>query len=240
MRVDHNSQFGTHWSPKLAANYRPDDRTKIFASWGRVFKAPSAYDLYYVDEAGMMGTENPNLEPEVGHSETLGIEHDFDDRTSASLTFFNTSLRDVVDWYSTTTATNESDYTSGNISSEKQRGVEFTFRQKINDDWSCDLGYSHVHSTLDGDNVHPPKPNGYHVGIHYKHGQWRANLLAIMANRIDDTTYGTSKFATFDFNLGYAMNEHATIYFKARNFTNQYRTYMNNGKFFQVGLNCKF
>ena len=171
VRVDHNSQFGTHWSPKLAANYRPDERTKIYGSWGRVFQAPYANDLYYQDETGMMGNANPNLDPEVGHSETLGIEHDFNDKTGVALTFFNTSLKDVVDWYSTTTATNESDYTSGNISREKQRGVEIIFKQKINDDWSYDLGYSHVHSELDGDNTNPPKPNGYHLGVHYKHKQ---------------------------------------------------------------------
>ena len=45
-RFDHNSQFGHQWSPKLAANYQPDDQTKIYASWGRVYQAPIARQLY--------------------------------------------------------------------------------------------------------------------------------------------------------------------------------------------------
>lgn len=161
---------------------------------GTSFPSSFRRRLYYNDP--LMGVVNPNLDPEVGHSETIGIEHDFNDKTGLSVTFFNTKLRDVIDRYSPTGL--ESGSIPTNISTEKQRGVEI------------------------------------------KHRQWRANLMAIMANRIDDVTYGTSKFATFDFNLGYTMNENATIYFKARNFTNQYRAYMNKGKFFQVGINCKF
>ena len=46
IRFDHNSSFGHQWSPKFAANYRSDDKTKIYATWGRVYQAPGAAELY--------------------------------------------------------------------------------------------------------------------------------------------------------------------------------------------------
>ena len=44
MRMDSHSAFGTHWSPKVAINYLADADTQVYASWGRVFKAPTADD----------------------------------------------------------------------------------------------------------------------------------------------------------------------------------------------------
>ena len=63
MRMDNHSMFGTHWSPKIAINYLADADTQVYASWGRVFKAPTADDLYY-NNYGCVG--NPNLRPETG------------------------------------------------------------------------------------------------------------------------------------------------------------------------------
>lgn len=65
IRMDNHSMFGTHWSPKIAINYLADADTQVYASWGHVFKAPTADDLYY-NSYGYVG--NPNLKPETGYT----------------------------------------------------------------------------------------------------------------------------------------------------------------------------
>ena len=72
-----------------------------------------------------------------------------------------------------------------------------------------------------------------------------------MGSGLDDgrgirEAYVSSKYATFDFNASYDATDWATIYFKALNFTNQsYRyssdpCYPSAGKFFSIGVDCKF
>ena len=57
VRMDHHNMFGTHWTPKAALNYQADSKTQVYASWGRVFKAPTADDLYYNNVGSMVREE---------------------------------------------------------------------------------------------------------------------------------------------------------------------------------------
>lgn len=126
IRLDHNSNFGNQWSPKAAVNYRADDKTKIYASVGRVYRAPSPIELYSRDilfelsrysDADELGYSvydlggyywlgritrgNSSLKPETGHTESIGFEHDFDDYTNISVNLFQNSVKDSLDTYIT-------------------------------------------------------------------------------------------------------------------------------------------
>ena len=87
-------EFGHQWSPKLAVNYRADDETKIYTSWGRIYKAATPYQLY-VNQSNRVG--NKNLRPEKGDTVTLGIEHDFGSKSSVNLNLFYADLDDAID-----------------------------------------------------------------------------------------------------------------------------------------------
>ena len=88
IRYDHNNNFGHQWSPKAAINYRADDKTKIYASWGKIFRAPSIAEVYsagiFTDTSfAILGGKYSEMvfgdkfRPEKGHSEIIGVEHDF-------------------------------------------------------------------------------------------------------------------------------------------------------------------
>ena len=45
-RMDHYSDFGTAWTPKIGLKYRPTDEIVIRGSYGQGFRAPSLQELY--------------------------------------------------------------------------------------------------------------------------------------------------------------------------------------------------
>ena len=254
VRMDHHSKFGTHWTPKAAINYRPDRDTKIYASWGRVFKAPTADDLYYnytdpTYRTTMKG--NPNLVPETGHSETIGISHTFAPETSLDLSYTNSVLHDAIDWLT------DAFYNSNaeNVAEEKKHALTLSWKQRLSDQWSYDLGYTYTHTEVENPNNYSSTapylrfnnmPNGYRVGLHYQQGPWKANLEGRMGTGLNDYYYGDHHYAVFDFNTSYDVTKQLTLYAKALNFTNQaYSRYANwkypaPGRFFQIGMTYTF
>ena len=251
VRMDHHSKFGTHWSPKIALNYLADKDTHVYASWGRVFRAPTTDDLYY-NNAWMIG--NPNLSPETGYTATIGMDHNFDENTSAGVSFFITELNDAIRWvYDPATYLTS----SRNVDKEKRTGMELSFKQKLSPMWSYDLGYSYIKREIDENNgsgmvyENNLQPNGYKIGLHYNSGAWKANLLGTIGSGLEAKYYnGNSSYNIWDFNLSYEVNNQLTTYFKVNNLTNQ--EYYENGyspyngyypcagRFYQVGFNLTF
>ncbi|MGM9541033.1 TonB-dependent receptor plug domain-containing protein [Anaerovibrio sp.] len=253
LRMDNHSMFGTHWSPKVAINYVADADTQVYASWGRVFKAPTADDLYYYADYGSYGKYygNPNLRPETGYTETIGINHNINENTSIGFSVFQSELHDAINWMSVGT----NNYVQ-NVDKEKRRGMELSFKQELSPMWSYDLGYSYIKRELaknggpmDVDTANL-QPNGYRIGIHYNSGAWKANLLGTIGSGLDAQYYNNnSSYNVWDFNLSYDIKKNITTYFKVNNITNQEYFEQSNspgyyypcaGRFYQVGLTCTF
>lgn len=247
MRMDNHSMFGTHWSPKVAINYLADADTQVYASWGRVFKAPTADDLYY-NKYGLVG--NPNLRPETGYTATIGINHNLNKNSSVAFSVFQSELHDAITW------SNIGGFAYANNSDEKRRGMELAFKQELSQMWSYDLGYSYIKREVatngapmgvDPSNL---QPNGYRIGVHYNSGAWKANLLGTIGSGLDAQYYNNnSSYNVWDFNLSYDIKKNITTYFKVNNLTNQehfeQKTSWGNyypctGRFYQVGLTCTF
>ena len=283
IRYDHDSQgYGSNWSPKIAANYRPDDKTKFYASWGKTYSIPTIGELYsyfdgYTDGSspsvwqlggayqylvGLLrsyaGVRNEwgtysqaELKPETGYSATVGMEHDFDDSTSASLSFFQNKLKNGVAWdrFPVDDWNQEIWYVMNDLI-QKNRGLELTFKQNVSDRWSYDLGYSHTKvdngsATGISWNMYYGQPNGYRVGVHYNVGKWRANLLGVMASGLATPRFASKSYAVLDFNTSYDFTDRTSVYFRTLNFTdedysNDYARGTAPGRFIQIGATYKF
>ncbi len=274
-RLDHNSQFGSKWSPKVAANYRPDDQTKIYASWGRVYQAPSAIQMYtrwhkywYQDEIPYQYENwrgNPNLKPESGHTETIGIEHDFSDKINASFSLFNASISNFLDLndyafdYDNDHAPSDTrwpgklhwvDLDYVNADRDKQHGLNLDYRQKIDDHWGYNLGYAYIHRTRPLGNEdyinhwRTPK-SSWRAALRYQNGPWKASLMGTFGKGSNGSTYLEDDLALLDFNISCEVSDWTTIYVKAINFTNQNIHYYGRrwdapGRLFQFGIDCRF
>src|SRR2546426_2564416 len=71
VRVDDNSQFGSHTTGLLGYAYRLTGELRFRVGAGTAFKAPTFNDLYAIDPTGSF-TPNPNLRPE---SSQIGRAH---------------------------------------------------------------------------------------------------------------------------------------------------------------------
>ncbi|MBN8531733.1 MAG: TonB-dependent receptor [Alphaproteobacteria bacterium] len=111
-RIDDHETFGSKATYRVAPAYHiTQTNTKLRASYGTGFKAPSLYQLY-----SMFG--NRNLNPEKSRGYDIGVDQAFlGDKVNASLTWFDTTATDLIDYDFATNA-----YT--NVGKAKQRGIE--------------------------------------------------------------------------------------------------------------------
>lgn len=256
LRMDNHNMFGVHWTPKVALNYNANDKTQVYASWGRVFKAPTADDLYYTVDWSAIGwgtyTGNPNLRPETGYTASVGITHKFNEKSTIAAHYFYSELHDAIHW----ATTNWNDYYVTNFTYERKRGFEISYSQDINKQFSFDLGYSYIHvesvENVYGNNPmiagRNMQPNGYRAGIHFHQGPWKANLSLTAGAGLDRIYYQERNYTLLDFNLSYEVIKGLDLYFKANNLTNQeYQRYPGNnlnlagpGRVFQFGVTYTF
>ena len=94
-RIDVNDTYGTVSTWRAGASYlfRPTD-TKLKASYGTAFKAPSLFELY---GTGFFCAGNRNLQPEYSRGYEAGVEQCiFDRKVTAGITYFFNSYNNLV------------------------------------------------------------------------------------------------------------------------------------------------
>lgn len=99
-RYDMPSDFDNRFSYTIAPGYYIDATdTRLTASYGTGFKAPSLYQLYGYDpnSFGNFYIGNPNLKPETSKGWDVGIEQGiFDGKLSTGVTWFKSDIKDAI------------------------------------------------------------------------------------------------------------------------------------------------
>ena len=94
-RGDFNDTYGNVGTWRAGASYlwAPTD-TKVKASYGTAFKAPSLFELY---GAGFFCAGNRNIQPEYSRGYEVGVEQGiFDRKVKAGITYFFNSLSNLI------------------------------------------------------------------------------------------------------------------------------------------------
>lgn len=242
-RIDDNSQFGVFRTPRINIDYKASDSFKAYASWGRVFEAPSMNDQFYYS-ARSVG--NPDLKPETGYTQAIGFTWQADKKTSFDVNLFRSSLSNAIRWNRMI-----SPMQPENLNKEQKRGIEVTMNKNINDDWDYLLGYSYTHTKIDEgkgqgmvlDTTYN-RPNGYRAGLHYHHAAWQASLDLTAGTGRNDTYYRGRSYVVWDAAVSYDMNDHTTWYAKVNNFTDDgydlYHDYPAAGRYYLFGVKFTF
>ncbi|WP_420124810.1 TonB-dependent receptor [Longimicrobium sp.] len=103
VRLSHSSRWGDHWTPRLAAVWRPAPSLAVRASAGAGYRAPAFKELhmdFLNDAAGYTVRGNPALRPEDSFSVSAGAEWAGQRtylRASAFRTRFDDFIETVVD-----------------------------------------------------------------------------------------------------------------------------------------------
>ena len=93
VRISHNSQWGTHTTPRVAARYRATDAVTLRASAGTGFRAPDFKELYMFFQntaAGYAVIGSEDLRPETSRNVTGGAEWSGDRAYLRGQLFWNT------------------------------------------------------------------------------------------------------------------------------------------------------
>jgi vitamin B12 transporter len=117
-RVDDNSAFGTFFTYRAGAAYRVLSQTRLRASLGRAFKAPTFCEQF-CDAPFVVG--DSSLSPERSTSWEVGLEQGLVRDVSLWATYFDQRFRDVI-VYDGTVAAGLPTY--GNGAGARSRGLE--------------------------------------------------------------------------------------------------------------------
>jgi outer membrane receptor for ferrienterochelin and colicins len=99
-RYDDNSIFGGHVSPRLYANWRPDEHWAIKGGVATGFVAPTMQQYVpYIGNGQRGGATtwgNPDLLPETSLNKEIGVYYDNLDNFAANITYFHTDYNDKI------------------------------------------------------------------------------------------------------------------------------------------------
>ena len=246
LRWDRNSTFGSHQTPRLAMNYKANDAFNVYASWGRVFSPPRLNDQFYITTSrGQITSQgNENLQPEEGYTETLGFQYQAGPKTVLEGSVFHSNLQHVIRWNRAVMP-----HEAENLDEEDKRGFELTWKQKVNDKWDYEGGYSYIRTKVDKgagltfDTTYN-QPNGYHAGIHYHSGKWQAGADMTAGTGRNDTYYRNNSYVVWNVSASYSPDAATTMYVKVNNLNDEaydlYHNYPAAGRNWQVGVKKKF
>lgn len=246
LRWDRNSTFGSHQTPRLAMNYKANDAFNVYASWGRVFSPPRLNDQFYMTTSrGKITSQgNENLQPEEGYTETLGFQYQAGPKTVLEGSVFHSNLQHVIRWNRAVMP-----HEAENLDEEDKRGFELTWKQKVNDKWDYEGGYSYIRTKVDKgagltfDTTYN-QPNGYHAGIHYHSGKWQAGADMTAGTGRNDTYYRNNSYVVWNVSASYSPDAVTTMYVKVNNLNDEaydlYHNYPAAGRNWQVGVKKKF
>lgn len=134
LRYDKHEKFGSVFTFRIAPAYIFwSTGTKIKATYGTGFKAPSLFYLY--DPA----YGNPDLSPEKSKGWDAGIEqYLFGYKVTTGLTYFQNTFTDLFGF--------DNNFKTININKSETKGVEFYIDSKIEDDLSINANYTFTES----------------------------------------------------------------------------------------------
>jgi outer membrane receptor protein involved in Fe transport len=92
-RLDYYSTFGSSFNPRLGILMKPYEGANVKLLFGKAFKAPSVYELYY---EGVGQVSSPQLKPENVHSLELELSQRFSRTVTATAAVFTNYVNDLI------------------------------------------------------------------------------------------------------------------------------------------------
>lgn len=132
LRFEDHSESESAWTYRVTGAYLFPSRTKLRASYGTGFKAPSLSNLY-------SGFGSPDLEPEEVRGWDVGVEQTFmeKDRLTLEATYFDNRYENLIDFDFVTSSLM-------NVGKAETSGVELAATFRLDDALSVGLNYTYL------------------------------------------------------------------------------------------------
>ncbi|MBI2834125.1 MAG: TonB-dependent receptor [Acidobacteria bacterium] len=141
-RYDYFSTFGATASPRAGVIVNPSRRTSLKVLYGKAFRAPNTYELYY-SEGAYGAKPNPELRPETIDTHELVVEQQIHANVRATASVFKYDVARLIGL--------ETDPADGmllymNRERSRARGVEVALKARWPGDAAASIGYSYQHA----------------------------------------------------------------------------------------------
>ncbi|ABA87714.1 cobalamin uptake ligand-gated TonB-dependent outer membrane channel [Syntrophotalea carbinolica DSM 2380] len=232
LRLDDHEEFGRRVTYHVASSYIFDSTgTKIRATWGTGFKAPSLVQLYDTNFGG-----NPDLNPEKSEGWDVGIDQNlWQDRLTISLTYFENSFEDLIvneylGWGPTGAI-----YLYKNVDSANSKGIELLLTCRPLETLTITAGYTYTDTENEDshDQLLRRPRNKFTADINYRFlEKGNVNLSMIYVGKREDSFYNNATWASGRvelasytlFNLGasYEVTKWLTLSGRIENLLNEH------------------
>lgn len=128
IRTDDNEQFDQHTTGTLSAGINLSNASKLYASYGTAFKAPSFNELYFP------GYGNENLAPEESESLEIGYRQKLNS-IQYELNLFSTTVENLIG--------PDGSFVAANISKAEIDGIEASVNTSVKN-WKLDITTSYI------------------------------------------------------------------------------------------------
>ena len=209
-RYEDNSQFGSFTSTRVAGALDVTPRTRLKASYGTAFKAPSFDSLYFPNFG------NPNLNPETSRGYDAGVLQKLG-RGTVELTYYNNNISNLI-------ASDPTTFLPANINRAKTHGFELALDQPINRDLRLLVAGNTTATSSSGTQLlRRPKFNasadlianrgkfGADLGIVAQGERFDSNFV----NQFTPVKYGG--YVRTDFTLSYRVRPQLSLYARVGN-----------------------
>ncbi|MFB2578480.1 MULTISPECIES: TonB-dependent receptor plug domain-containing protein [unclassified Acinetobacter] len=257
VRVEDHDKFGTHTVGQSAVRYHFTPATSVYANIGSAFRAPNLSELYYhYENAAWMyySYGNEKLKPEQSMAYELGLDHQFTDHLSLSLSAYQTKVKNLISSKSVTDpATYSTVATYENIGKAKFVGGELGLKW-AKDDVFTTLDYAYNESKNEETKreiAYRPKQTatltfGYDDGVYGVSTSLNARSEVNADNSANPRK--VPSHVTADVNAHWNVSPNVKVFTTLQNITNeQYPTvwnfgnwYINGGRQANVGVTFKY
>jgi vitamin B12 transporter len=197
LRGDHHDRYGEKTTGSLAWGRDLTPSTRLTASWGTAFKAPTVNGLFWPLNSSSDGVftyisqGNPDLHPETSNSLELGLRHRLASGFSLGTNLYRTRVKDLIEWQATQTGPTEYTYQPDNVSRAAIDGLDLTAAGRVGG-WRLNGGLTFLKAENEatGDQLdrRPKRKLGLTVGHDLGGGAFQAEWTAASARNDRNAT----------------------------------------------------
>ena len=238
-RYQNDSDFGSHWAPKISALYSPEWSekldTKLRFSIGQGYRVPTLKDRHYVFDhsaLGYMVLGNPDLQPETSTSYNASLELSNQESFRVEVGLFRNDIKDLIstELDSDETTTDLIVYRYANIGRAKTQGLDLTARYKINSQLAFSGSYNYLEAT-DAETAKQLTQRPEHqvkLQLDYQIPRYKADV-SLYGNYqskefVDsDNAVSSPAYSTFDLKINKTLRKGTKLFFGIDNILNTHR-----------------
>jgi len=197
LRGDQHDRYGEKTTGSLAWGRDLTPNTRLTASWGTAFKAPTVNDLFWPYSSDVFfGTTyitqgNPDVQPESSRSLELGLRHKLGNDFSLGANLYRTRVKDLIEWQGIQTGPTEYTYQPANVSSAAIDGLELTAGGRLGG-WQMNAGLTFLDAENESTGAQLDRRPKRKLGLNASHvlgrGEFKAEWIAASArNDLNNT-----------------------------------------------------